>query len=264
VSARAGLDPATVDLVRFAEELADVSRGMLARAAVESTRVDVKPDRSFVTEADRAIEVVLRERITAAYPDHGILGEEYGPHRVDAETVWVLDPIDGTAPFIAGIPVYATLIGVSRFGRPWIGVLDFPATDDRWVGVSGVYATRNGVDVRARRCRDLDTALMTCSNPDFLDAEEYPAFAKIRDYVQYTLYGASGYAYALLASGRTDLAVDSGLKPYDIFAPAAVISGAGGVVTGWAGEDLDLRSTRQRVVAAGDPDLHETVVALLG
>lgn len=256
-------DELTAQLVSVAEQLADESRRLLVTAAAGQTRVAVKADSSFVTEVDHAIEARLRELIGESYPDHGILGEEYGSHDLDADVVWVLDPVDGTAPFIAGIPVYGTLIGVSRFGRPWIGVLDYPATGDRWVGVNGVFARRNGRPVRTRRCPGIATALATCSNPDFFQPAEYLAFARVKDAVSYTLYGASSFAFAVLASGKADLAVDSGLKPYDIFAPAAVIGGAGGVMTEWSGAELSLGSQGQ-VVAAGDPELHETALGLLG
>ncbi|MCF3142720.1 inositol monophosphatase family protein [Streptomyces platensis] len=256
------IDTFTSELVRFAEQLADESRRMLADAATATVRVDVKADNSFVTEVDRAIEARLRELIGAAHPEHGVMGEESGSHDLDAEVVWVLDPVDGTAPFIAGIPVYGTLIGVSRFGRPWIGVLDYPATGDRWVGVNGVFARRNGVAVRTRRCAAPVAALATCSNPDFFRPDEVPALARVRDEVRYILYGASSFAYGMLASGRTDLAVDSGLKPYDVFAPAAVIGGAGGLMTEWSGAEIHLASQGQ-IVAAGDPELHAAVVKLL-
>lgn len=260
-------DAFTAELIRFAEHLADVSRALLGRAAAEPASVGTdaigtKADNSFVTSTDRAIETGLRAEIARHYPEHGVLGEEFGARHLDAEFVWVLDPLDGTAPFIAGIPVYGTLIGLSRRGKPWLGVLDYPATGDRWVGESGVFATRNDVPVRTRTCPDVTTALATCSNPDFLRPEEYAAFATVRDTVRYTLYGASSYAYGMLAAGRTDLAVDSGLKVYDVFAPAAVISGAGGVVTEWTGAELTL-DFRSRVLAAGDVVLHKEVLGLL-
>lgn len=256
------IDAPTSELIRFAERLADESRHLLRRAAAEPISIDTKVDNSFVTVTDRAIEARLRELIEQTYPNHGVIGEEYGSHNPDADVVWVLDPLDGTAPFIAGIPVYGTLIGVSRFGRPWIGVLDYPATDDRWVGMSGVFAMRNNVAIRTRRCYDLATAIVTCSNPDFLQPEEYLAFERVRKAARYTLYGASSFAYGMLASGRTDLAVDSGLKVYDVFAPAAVISGADGVVTEWSGAELNLGSQAQ-IVAAGDPVLHSEALLLL-
>ncbi|HEX2417201.1 MAG TPA: inositol monophosphatase family protein [Micromonosporaceae bacterium] len=256
------IDAFTAELVHFAERLADEARHLLENAMTEATRIEIKEDNSFVTEVDRTIEARLRKLIEQTQPDHGIMGEEYGSRDLDADVVWVLDPVDGTAPFIAGIPVYGTLIGVSRFGRPWIGVLDYPATGDRWVGVNGVFARRNGVPVRTRPCADLSSALMTCSNPDFFQSYEYSLLTRIRDEVQYTLYGASSFAYGVLASGRVDLAVDSGLKPYDVFAPAAVIGGAGGIMTEWSGTELGLDS-RGQIVATGDPDLHTLALKLL-
>jgi histidinol phosphatase-like enzyme (inositol monophosphatase family) len=256
------IDDFTAETLRFAERLAGESRRLLTGTVAETTRIEVKADDSFVTEADRAIEARLRELIEKDRPGDGVMGEEYGSRDLGADVVWVLDPIDGTAPFIAGIPVYGTLIGASRFGRPWIGVLDYPATDDRWMGVNGVLARRNGTPVRTRRCPDLTAALMTCSNPDFFGPDEQSALARVRDEVSYTLYGASSFAFAMLASGRTDLSVDSGLKPYDIFAPAAVIGGAGGRMTEWSGAELTL-DTRGRIVAAGDPALHAAALKLL-
>jgi histidinol phosphatase-like enzyme (inositol monophosphatase family) len=256
------IDAFTAEMVHLAERLADESHRMLKRAAHEVPQAGIKADKSLVTELDLAIEVRLRDLIGQVQPDHGIMGEELGSHNLDADVVWVLDPIDGTAPFVAGVPVYGTLIGVSRFGKPWIGVLDYPATGDRWTGVNGAFARHNGVPVSTRPCTDLTIALVTCSNPDFFGRDEYEAFARVRDKVQYTLYGASSFAFGLLASGRTDLAVDTGLKPYDVFAPAAVIGGAGGVMTEWSGAALALRS-QHRFIAAGDPSLHDAALDLL-
>lgn len=256
------IDTFASELVRFAETLADESHQLLRRAAAQVSRIDSKPDNSFVTDTDRSIEARLRTLIAHAYPDHGIMGEEYGCQNLDAELVWVLDPVDGTAHFIAGIPVYGTLIGVSRFGRPWIGVLDYPATGDRWVGVNGAYASRNGLPVRTRRCPELASALAACSNPDFFQAGELSVLQRVRDQVRYTMYGASSFGYAMLASGRMDLAIDTGLKPYDVFAPAAVLGGAGGVMTDWSGAELELGSAG-RIVAAGDPDLQLQLLTLL-
>jgi len=250
-------------LLRFAEQLAGQSNRLLRAAANRVARVEAKADRSFVTETDRAIEVRLRELIEQSYPEHGILGEEYGGVRLDAELVWVLDPLDGTAHFIAGIPVYGTLIGLARAGRPWLGVLDYPATGDRWVGVAGSFAARNGAPVRTRDCRTLSAALATCSNPDFFGEADRAALDRLRGSVRYTMYGASSYAFAMLASGRTDLAVDCGLKPYDVFAPAAVLGGAGGQLTDRCGNPLELTSTGL-FVAAGSPALHAAALELIG
>lgn len=252
----------TDTLTAFALRLADESRRILGAAAAVAMRVEAKADNSFVTDVDRAIEERLRELIADEFPGHGVLGEEFGASNLDADLVWVLDPVDGTAAFVAGIPVYGTLVALGRDGRPWLGVLDYPATGDRWVGVTDIYASRNGSPVRTRPCPSPADALLTCSNPDFFPPIEQQALGRVRDRVRYTLYGASSYAFGLLASGRTDLSVDCGLKPYDVFAPAAVISGAGGLMTDWTGADLGL-DTRGTVLAAGDRSLHAVARALL-
>lgn len=252
----------TAQMVRFAERLADESRTILNEVAGEMPEVDLKADQSYVTETDRRIEARLREIIDAEHPEHGILGEELGSRDLDAEFVWVLDPIDGTAPFVAGIPVYGTLIGLARAGRPWLGVIDHPATSDRWVGVSGDWASFNGRPVRTRACAEFEPALMTNSNPDYFAPAERAAFDGLRARVRYTQYGGSCYAYGILASGRSDLAVDGGLDPFDIFAPAAVIEGAGGAITDWSGRRFTL-DWHGLVIAAGDPGLHSRALAVL-
>ncbi len=247
----------------FSQRLADISRTMLVAAAREAPRVDLKQDASFVTAADRAVEARLREEILAAFPDHGIMGEEHGAEALDAEFVWVLDPIDGTAAWVAGIPVYGTLIAVARGGRPLTGVIDLPATSERLTGIAGRGAWWNGAPVRCRTGTPLGEAYMTSSNPRFVPEADRAAFARLDAAVRFTQYGGSCYAYACLARGRTDLAVDAGFDAYDLFAPAAVILGAGGTVTDWTGAALDI-GWKGQVVAAGDPALHGRAIELLG
>lgn len=252
----------TAEMIRFAERLADEARVILNSAMSGTPNVELKSDKSYVTETDKAIETRLREIIDEDHPQHGILGEEHGSRDLDAEYVWVLDPIDGTAPFVAGIPVFGTLIGLARGGRPWLGVIDHPASDDRWIGVSGEMAALNGTPVRTRPCGDLASALMTNSNPDFFNDDDRARFDALRAQVTYTQYGGSCYAYGVMASGRTDLSADGGLDPFDIFAPAAVIEGAGGVVSDWSGGAIDL-NWRGLVLAAGDEALHAEALGIL-
>lgn len=249
-------------LLAFSEKLAEISRAMLLEAAREAPRVDLKQDASFVTATDRAVEARLREEIRAAFPDHGIMGEEHGSEALDAEHVWVLDPIDGTAAWVAGIPVYGTLISVAHAGRPLTGVIDLPATAERLTGIAGRGAWHNGAPIRCRAGVALADAYMTSSNPRFVPEADRAPFARLDGAVRFTQYGGSCYAYACLARGRTDLAVDAGFDAYDLFAPAAIITGAGGVVTDWAGRPLDL-GWNGRVIAAGDGLLHKQASELL-
>jgi hypothetical protein len=126
----------------FAERLADASRALIATAARSAIRGHVKGDGSPVTAIDQAVEDRLRTMIAGAYPDHGIVGEERGASSPERELVWVLDPIDGTLPFLAGIPVYGTLIALLRDRAPVIGVIEMPATGERWVGCRDLPTTR--------------------------------------------------------------------------------------------------------------------------
>ena len=256
------LDAETRDWMRFAHTLADAAREILKPAIAQQRLVSIKSDGSMVTQADTAIETRMREMIEQHYPSHGVLGEEHGAVNLGASMVWVIDPIDGTAPFVAGIPVFGTLIGLAKEGRPYLGVIDHVATDERWSGVVDAGAERNGAPVHTRACLDLSSAFMTNSNPDFLSDRERKCFARLRGRVRYTQYGGSCYAYAVLASGQTDLGVDAGLDAVDIFAPAAVIEGAGGVVTDWTNAPLTLYGSVS-VLAAGDRSLHAQALALL-
>lgn len=254
--------PAHDEFLIFAEHLAEASRAMLLEARQHRPEVRIKADTSFVTDTDKAVETVLREMILQRFPAHGILGEEFGNVSTDAEFVWVLDPIDGTAPFIAGIPVYGTLIGLAWQGRPFLGVMDHPVTADRWCGVSGRFATRNGAPVRVRPCAAMEDAFVTCSNPDFMSPTDQARFAQLRQRARYVQYGGSCFAYGVLASGHTDLAVDGGLDPFDVYACAAVIQGAGGCFTDWQGELLSFDMTGT-VVAAGDASRLAEALSLL-
>jgi histidinol phosphatase-like enzyme (inositol monophosphatase family) len=250
------------ELLAFAGSLADASGAILKEAAVEAPEVEIKADESPVTKWDKAIEARLREMITGRYPEHGILGEEYGAERRDAEFLWVLDPIDGTAPFIAGIPVFGTLIGLVRGGEPLLGIIDHPVTGERWQALRGAGAFKDGRRLRTRSVEELAVAFGTCSNPDYMSPEERPHFDRLRKSLRYLQYGGSCYAYGQLAAGRTDLAVDSGLDAFDYVAVIPVIEEAGGIITDWEGKRLGVSSGHQVLAAASRP-LHEKALKLL-
>jgi inositol-phosphate phosphatase/L-galactose 1-phosphate phosphatase/histidinol-phosphatase len=255
--------PALEDLVRLAERLAEASGAIIKRHFRTALAVEDKADLSPVTIADREAEAAMRRLIAENFPDHGIVGEEYGPDRADAEHVWVLDPIDGTKSFITGKPLFGTLIGLVAEGRAILGVIDMPALGERWLGARGRGTRFNGLPVTARRCGALARAAMYTTSPYmFARAEDGVAYERVRRAVKLALFGADCYAYGLLASGTVDLVIEGGLAVYDYCAPAAVIENAGGIVTDWQGRPLGLASDG-RVVAAGDPRIHAEALALL-
>jgi inositol-phosphate phosphatase/L-galactose 1-phosphate phosphatase/histidinol-phosphatase len=243
----------------------------LADAAGEAVRpyfrtplvIDDKADLSPVTAADRTAEQAMRLLIETRFPDHGIVGEEFGRIREDAEFVWTLDPIDGTKSFISGVPLFGTLIALTRRKRPILGVIDQPISRERWAGAAGRPTTLNGIEIRCRTCPALASATLFATTPDMFKASEAAAFARVSNTVKLTRFGADCYAYGLLAAGFIDLVLEAGLKPYDFCPMAPIIEGAGGVVTDWRGADLALASDG-RVLAAGDRRAHEAALALLG
>jgi inositol-phosphate phosphatase / L-galactose 1-phosphate phosphatase / histidinol-phosphatase len=249
-------------LVEFAGRLADASGAIAMRLFRSGIGFELKPDRSPVTVADRQAEAAIRKLIGATYPEHGVIGEEYGEDRRDAEFAWVLDPIDGTKSFITGRPTFGTLIALTHEGRPLLGIIDHPALRERWVGARGHPTRMNGVPVRTRPCPDPVDAALYASSPHLFVGDAEAAFARVRAATRQVLYGSDCYAFGLVASGFADLQVDARLGIHDYLAAVAVIEGAGGTMTDWDGRPLTLASG-DRVVAAGDARLHEQVLALL-
>jgi histidinol-phosphatase len=243
--------------------LADVAGDAIRPYFRQPLRVDDKPDLSPVTAADRAAEAAMRSLIEQRFPEHGIVGEEFGRLREGAEFIWVLDPIDGTKSFISGVPLFGTLIALTRGGRPILGIIDQPISRERWVGMAGRPTTLDGVAVRCRDCSELAAATLFATSPDMFKAEDATAFARISNAVKLTRFGADCYAYGLLAAGFIDLVLEASLKPYDFCAMVPIVEGAGGVATDWRGADLDLTSDG-RVLVAGDRRAHQAALALLG
>lgn len=248
--------------IAFALSLADTARALLHGQTHDALGISVKPDRSLVTQADLMIERELRARIATRYPDHGIIGEEEGSHAPTARAVWVIDPIDGTAPFIAGIPVYGTLIALAIDGVPRLGIIDSAVNDARWLGVEGRQTTLNGRPVQVRSCADISRALMTNSNQDYMSAAELPALEALRRATATRVYGGACINYGRLAEGRTDLAMDAGQKIFDFAAFRPIVEGAGGVITDWAGVPLTLASGG-RILGAGDPGVHRQALGII-
>jgi histidinol phosphatase-like enzyme (inositol monophosphatase family) len=252
------------DLVAFAGQLADASGGVVKRYFRTGFGIETKSDKSPVTIADREAEATIRKLIAARYPDHGVIGEEYGADRPDAEHVWILDPIDGTKSFITGRPTFGTLIALARHGRPVLGVIDHPALGlgERWIGAAGHPTQMNGKPVRTRPCPALSDAALFASSPHYFSGDGVAGFERVRLATRQVLYSSDCYAYGLIASGFADILVDAKMGIYDYLACVPVVEGAGGIVTDWTGKLLDIKSG-DRVLAVGDPQQHEAVMRLL-
>lgn len=248
--------------IQFAEGLAEIARAMITAQQGRPAAVDFKSDKSFVTDMDVAIEAALRAEIRKTFPGHGILGEEADSENPDAEWCWILDPIDGTAAFVAGMPVYGSLIALAHRGQPCLGVMDFPVTRERWVGARGQATTRNGQVCRVRSGVPLRQAIQSASNPDFFSGPEAAVLAAVSAETAWRIYGGAALSYGRLASGLIDLSIDASLKIHD-FAPfVPIIEGAGGVITDWQGQPLRIGSG-SRILAAGDRANHEAALTLV-
>ena len=251
--------------VALANRLADAAGEAIRPLFRGEWSQEQKADCSFVTEADRAAEAAMRAIIEAERPDDGIVGEEFGTRNEGAGRQWVLDPIDGTTSFIAGRPIFGTLISLMQDGWPIIGVIDQPILKERWVGEIGEGTTLNGKAVRSTPCRELSDAVLGTTTPHQFEGADVDAFMGVAKSVaeRKIIYGGDCYNYALVASGHVDLVIEAGLKLYDYAALVPVVEGAGGMMSDWQGNPLDADSDG-RVIALGDPARLEDVLEAMG
>ncbi len=255
-------------LIETAHELADASGKALLRYFRRPIDIDNKAAGGAfdpVTEADRSAERAISKRLAAKHPDHGILGEELGFAAGSSPYTWVIDPLDGTRAFITGMPLWGTLIGLTRDGRAEVGLMDQPYTRERiWAtSTAAHWRSTDGREKRIRTapCARLEDARFTTTSPDlFAKGAENDAFARLRSRARLTRFGGDCYAYCLLAAGHIDVILEAGLQPYDIVALIPIIERAGGRVTTWDGGPAEGGG---RILACGDPRLHDALLKLL-
>ena len=255
-----------IDFAAFVDRLASVSGETIRpffRTALGVENKSLAGGFDPVTAADRAAEVAMRTLIKKTFPAHGIVGEELGAERPDAEYVWVLDPIDGTKSFICGMPAWGTLIALTRRGEPIYGMMHQPFTREHFTGDGSAARYRGPAGDRAllaRSCAMLSDAVLYTTSPRLMNAADRAAFATVEDAVRLSRYGGDCYAYCMLAAGHVDLIIETELKPHDVAALIPIITGAGGIVTTWAGASPQAGG---RIVAAGDRRVHAAALAML-
>ncbi|MBL0174748.1 MAG: histidinol-phosphatase [Ignavibacteria bacterium] len=247
------------DFLPFARTLADAAAGIVLPRYRSHLRVTRKSDSSPVTEADREAETEMRTLIAGAYPEHGILGEEFGDAGRDAEFVWVLDPIDGTKSYIAGSPLFGTLIALLHRGRPVLGIIDHPALGLRVAAADG-HVDVNGAPARMREIASIAEATMLTTDHTGIGAfKKRDGFDRLASRV--ALYRTWGdcYGYTQLATGFADIMIDPIMSPWDTMALVPIIEGAGGIVTSWEGGD----PLASNSIVAASPALHAEVIRAL-
>jgi len=260
--------PADTRLLAFAHELADSTGAAILPYFRRRMKVENKSqDGGFdpVTAADRKAERTIRRLVAKHWPDHGVAGEEYGSTPGVSRFRWVVDPIDGTRAFLLGLPVWGTLIGLLEAEKPLLGLMDQPFTRERYWGNAGAARFR-GPDrvmrrLRTRNCSTLGAAMLTTTHPDlFAPGFEQGSFLELKQRVRATRYGGDCYGYCLLAAGYVDIIIEAGLQLHDVAALIPIIEGAGGRITTWNGASALMGG---RIVASGDPRLHEQALKLL-
>ena len=247
----------------LALRLADAA-GEAIRPYFRAVDAERKGDSTPVTLADRAAEEVMRRILAAEAPNDTVIGEELGARAGSSGRSWVLDPIDGTAGFLAGRPIFGTLIALVVEGWPVLGIIDQPILRERWVGVSGRPTTLNGRPVRTRVCRDLADATIGTTGPHYFDDHDGAHFMGLAAKTDHRrmVMGGDCYNYAMLATGQLDIVCEANLKLHDWAALVPVVEGAGGTIADWNGDPLHAGSDG-RVIALGDPARLDDVVEAL-
>ncbi len=262
------LSPQQIDeLAAFVLELGDAAAAVTLPHFRSGLSVDNKRGNfAFdpVTAADRDAETAIRRLIGERYPDHGVLGEEHDDHDGTSGLTWVIDPIDGTRSFIAGVPLWGTLIALNDGTRPVIGLMEQPYIGEKFLGRPGgsvLIGPRGTMPLKTSACTKLEDALLGNTDPGmFRRDDEKAVFRELTSGVKLRRFGGDCYFYCLLAAGTLDLVVESSLQPYDIQALMPIIENAGGVVTDWKGGDAQQGG---QVVAAANAELHAAALEIL-
>lgn len=252
------------EIIDFTENILNQTGKIACQYFRSDLAISNKKDDSPVTIADLKIEEFIRKNIEKTFPDHGIIGEEHGSVRENADYIWHIDPIDGTIAFIHGLPFFGTLIALTYKGNPILGFLDQPFIKDRWIGGKKHGTFYNGKKLKINKRKLLDTSSLIVTSPDYLESfgSSYKqAMNKVQKSVKQNLFGAGCYASGLLASGYIDIILSAGLKSWDYLSRLAIIEGAGGIMTDWQGNKPTGHNAM--VVAAGNIELHKQVLKIL-
>lgn len=255
------------EFLAFAGTLADAAASAalpLFRNLDAVENKDTQGDFDPVTQADKAAELAMRAMISDHYPDHGIIGEEHDNVDSKCGLNWVLDPIDGTRAFVAGMPVWGTLIALGDGTGPQVGVIEQPYIGERWAAgpTGGTFRDRTGTrPLKTSGCTDIAQATIMATHPAIFTTDaEIAAFEKAEAAARQVRWGGDCYQYGLLSIGTVDLVIESSLQPFDVHALIPVVRAAGGVITNWSGGDA---KDGGQIIAAATPELHDQALQIL-
>ena len=252
-----------VELLKFAYNFTDKSKKILKKNYFKKFRIEEKSDGSLVTNIDKEIETRFRELLKKKFPDHGVIGEEFGKDKNKSEYTWVIDPLDGTHSFISGKPLFGTLICCIKNEEPQIGVIDIPIMNQRWYG-----GKKLGIKLNGKKCKinsekkKFNKLIISSTSPLMFNNNEQKILKRIYKKVRFPVFGTDCYAYGLLLSGKLDLIVEANMKPWDYMAQVPLIKELGGIISDWDGKELSINSNG-KVVASCDVNHHKTILGFL-
>ena len=250
--------------IKFAHKLANSIQDEINNNFRRLDNWEIKPTKNnkrpqIVTKSDINSEKIMRKLINKEFPKHGIIGEELGSENETAEFVWVLDPIDGTKAFVAGLPVFGSMIGLMYNTKPILGLIDQPITKDRiWGSKEGSFLNKK--QIKTRKYESIEKTICAITDPAMFLHEDKLIYDKVSDNVLYIRHGTDCWGYAMCAAGSIDLVIEKDLELWDIVAASAIIEGAGGIVTSW---DKQEAASDRSVIAAGNIETYNYFIELI-
>ena len=221
--------------------------------------VDRKKDGTPVTIADRNVELLLRKKINSNFPEHGILGEEFGSEKEDAEWIWMIDPIDGTKSFVSGVPLFGTVLCLCRDRNPAFGAIHLPALNE-WLVGDGKKTLWNGRQSSCRLPKSISEAtLLTSDELDVRIHQNYDNWLALSKMVNFSRTWGDCYGYFLIATGKADIMADPIVSPWDVFGAIPILEGAGAKVSAWNGENV----LNGNSAVGSHPAIHNEVINYL-
>ncbi len=257
------MDKKVQNLLKFANSFADSSKDFLKNKFQKQFRIEEKKDGSFVTNIDKEIELDFREKLKKSFPSHSVLGEEFGYDDKKSEHIWVIDPLDGTHNFIAGKPLFGTLICCIKKNKPIIGVIDIPVLNQRWYGGYKIGVKLNNYKCPSfKKKKEYSKLIVSSTSPLMFDLEHEKKIKDVYNKIGFPVFGSDCYSYGLLISGKIDQIIEAKMKPWDYLAQVALINEQGGIITDWEGRELNLDSDG-KVIASIEKNHHKKTLKYL-
>ncbi|MAI84009.1 MAG: histidinol phosphate phosphatase [Rickettsiales bacterium] len=248
---------------KFSHNFTNLSGEILRKEFYKAHNIDVKDDKSFVTDIDFKIEKLFLDMISKEFPSHGVLGEEFGNKNPHSEIKWIIDPLDGTNNFIAGKPIFGTLLSLVEKGKNVLGLIDIPILNERWSGASGLIVKKNNIIIEKKtENKALSECIVSSTSMLMFDEDHIETIRNIYDSSKFCVFGTDCYGYGLLISGKIDLIIEADLRPWDFMSHAYLVEEIGGIMTDWSGKKLDTNSDG-KVIAARSKKSHEQALNLL-